>query len=79
MSDWLVADAPTYIAHNKHKRRTLNVLSGIELPIPAIRRFQTYALYCTATGIGPGLFAHSRFTRLSCGVKFVDKAKLPGE
>jgi hypothetical protein len=48
-SDQPVAEAATYI---KHKRRTSMSSARFEPAIPAIKQLQTYALECTATGIG---------------------------
>ena len=52
MSDRLVAEATTYIEHNKHKIRTSMTSVGFEPAIPAIERLQTYALDHAATDIG---------------------------
>jgi hypothetical protein len=57
-SDQLAANAATYKIHNKHKRLTSMSLVGFEPAIPAVIRLQTYALDCTATGIGPIIVAH---------------------
>jgi len=51
-SDQLVAEAATYTAHNKRKGRISVPSEGFKPAIPAIKRFQTYALDRTATGIG---------------------------
>ena len=46
------AEAATYTAHNKRKGRISVSSAGFKPAIPAIKRFQTYALDRTATGIG---------------------------
>ena len=51
MSDQLNAEAATY-QHNKHVRQTSMPSAGFKLMIPAIEELKTYALDCTATGIG---------------------------
>jgi hypothetical protein len=51
MSDQLVAEAATYAAHNKHKRRTFMVSERFEPIISAIKRLMNYASDHTATGI----------------------------
>jgi hypothetical protein len=50
--DQFVAEAATYITHNKHNRRTSMSSAGFAPAIPAIKRLQTYALDHTATRIG---------------------------
>jgi hypothetical protein len=52
MNDQLVAEAATYITHNKHKRRITMVIAGLEPVIPAIKRLEAYDLDRPATGIG---------------------------
>jgi len=47
-----VAEAATFTTHNKHTRRIPLPSAGFEAAIPVIKRFQTYALDRTATGIG---------------------------
>ena len=47
-----MAEAATYTTHNKHNRRTSMTTAGFEPAFPAIEQLQTYALDCTATGIG---------------------------
>jgi hypothetical protein len=44
MSDQLVAEAATFTTHNKHNRRKSISSAKFEPEIPAIERFQTYAL-----------------------------------
>jgi hypothetical protein len=51
MSDQLVAEAATYTTHNKPKGRIYMPWAGLEPTIPAVKRFDTYALDRTATGI----------------------------
>jgi len=51
VSDRLVAEATTGIAHNKHKRR-LSMAAGFETAISAVELLQTYALDHAANGIG---------------------------
>jgi hypothetical protein len=46
--------------HNKHKGRTSMPSARFEPTIPAIKRMQTYALDCTATGVGRGLYYRSQ-------------------
>jgi len=53
MSDQLVAQAPTYTTHNKHRRPNPMTSSGFERTITAAERLQTYAL--DLAGIGMGL------------------------
>ena len=50
-SDQLIAEAATYVTHNKHNRRTSIPSEGFEPPIPAIKQPQTYAVDHTATAI----------------------------
>ena len=50
--DHPVAEAATYTTHNKHTRRIPLPSAGFEAASPAIKRFQTYTLHRTATGIG---------------------------
>jgi hypothetical protein len=52
MSDRLVGEVTTYIAHNKHKRRTSMTSAGFEPAIAGIELLQTYSLDHVATGIG---------------------------
>jgi len=51
-SDQLIAEAATYITHNKHNRRTSIPSEEFEPPVPAIKQPQTYAVDHTATTIG---------------------------
>lgn len=51
-SDRPVAEASIYTTENKHKRQTSTRPEGFEYAIPAFELPQTYALDCTATGIG---------------------------
>jgi len=50
MTDQLVAEAATYIAHSKHKRRTTMPIAGLDPVIPAIKRLEAYDLDRTITG-----------------------------
>jgi hypothetical protein len=50
-SDQLVAEASTYITHNKHKRGTSILLAGLEPAMPATKRLQVSSLDRTATMI----------------------------
>jgi hypothetical protein len=50
-SDQLVAEDATYITHNKHNGRLSVSSAGFQPAIPAIKRLQTFASYCTATGL----------------------------
>jgi hypothetical protein len=51
-SNKLVAEAATYITHNKHKRRTSFLSAALELAMPATKWLQISALYRTVTVIG---------------------------
>jgi len=50
-SDQPVSEITTYSTHNKHNRRTSISSAGFEPAIPASKRFHTYVLEGTATGI----------------------------
>jgi hypothetical protein len=52
MNDQPVAEAATYTTQSKHERRTSVPSAGFETAVPVMERLQTYALDCTATGIG---------------------------
>ena len=50
-SDQLVAEAATYITHNKHKRRTSMLPTVFETAIPAFRRLHADAFDLAVAGI----------------------------
>jgi hypothetical protein len=52
INDQPVAQTSTCTTHNKHNRQTSMPAAGFEPGIPTDERPQTYALDCTATGIG---------------------------
>jgi hypothetical protein len=52
MSDQVVANTTAYTTHNIHQWRTSMPSVGFKPAIPAIKQPHTYALVCTATGIG---------------------------